>query len=180
MYGPLFTTQGVLPGMRARRSGFIVNISSVGGQDSHATGGLYGATKFALEGMSESLYYEVKEFGIGVLIVEPGLFRTNFLHALQTPKKILPEGYKGSVVDKTLGLFSGMLGKQPGDPDKAVRRLFEVITGDGSGGKLRGKVLRLPLGMDAVERIEKKTRTVLADVAEARKLEEEVSTALGK
>lgn len=165
--------------MRARRSGFIVNISSVGGQDSRATGGLYGATKFALEGMSESLYHEVKEFGIGVLIVEPGLFRTNFLHALQLPKKALPEGYEGSVVEKTLGLFSGMMGKQPGDPDKAVHRLFEVITGEGSGGRLRGKVLRLPLGIDSVDRIDKKARSVLGDVAEARKLEEEASTAFG-
>lgn len=179
MYGPLFTTQGVLPGMRMRRSGFIVNMSSVGGQDSQAGGGLYGASKFALEGMSESIYHEVKEFGIGVLIVEPGLFRTNFLHALQTPKRPLPEGYKGSIVERTLSLFPSMVGKQKGDPDKAVHRLFEVVSGEGSDGKLHGKVLRLPLGMDAIDRIDKKARTVLEDVAEARKLEEEASSAFG-
>ena len=92
----------------------------------------------------------------------------------------MPEGYKGSIVEKTLDLFPGIIGKQPGDPDKAVHRLFEVITGEGSGGKLRGKVLRLLLGMDAVDRIDKKARTVLADVAEARRLEGEASTAFGK
>jgi NAD(P)-dependent dehydrogenase (short-subunit alcohol dehydrogenase family) len=176
VFGLLFTTQGALPGMRRRRSGFIVNLSSVGGQDSHATGALYGATKFAVEGMSESLAQEVKEFGISVLIVEPGLFRTNFLHALQTPEKSLPEGYEGSLVENILLRFSSMIGKQPGDPDKAVNRMFEVITGEGNGGKLRGKVLRLPLGMDAIERIEHKTKRLLQDVAEARKLEEQEST----
>ncbi len=180
VFGPLFTIQGVLPGMRARRTGFIVNVSSVGGQDSQATGALYGASKFALEGMSESLYHEVQEFGIMVLIVEPGLFRTNFLSALQTPERALPEGYVGSVVMKTLGLFSSMIGKAPGDPEKAVRRIFDVVMGEGNSAKLRGKVLRLPLGMDAINRIERKAIAVLEDVAEARKLEDESSTALSQ
>ena len=78
MFGPLAVTRAVLPGMRARRRGWIVNMSSAGGFSGAAGSGLYCATKFALEGFSEALAEEVAEFGIGVMIVEPGPFRTDF------------------------------------------------------------------------------------------------------
>lgn len=180
VYGPLFTTQGVLPGMRARRRGVVVNMSSGAGQDAGATRGLYGGSKFALEGLSEALHAEVAEFGIAVLIVEPGMYRTNFFHALQTPAAALPDAYAaeaGSAVGKTMGMFEKLTGTQRGDPAKAVDRIYEVVTGEGLAGHLRGKVLRLPLGMDAIERIEAKQKRVLGEVAEAKKLEEQESTA---
>ncbi|PHH91766.1 hypothetical protein CDD83_10334 [Cordyceps sp. RAO-2017] len=177
VYGPLFATQAALAGMRARRSGLIVNVSSVAGQDSRATTGLYGSSKFALEGWSEALAMEVAEFGISVLIVEPGAYRTNFLHAARQPDKLVADDYRGTVVEAGLRKFADMTGKQPGDPDKAVERMFQVIAGEGDAGGLRGKVLRLVLGMDAVERIETKTKRLLDDVAAARKLEEASSTA---
>lgn len=178
VYGPLFTTQGVLPGMRARGGGFIVNMSSGAGQDAGATRGLYGASKFALEGFSEALSAEVAEFGIAVLVVEPGMFRTNFFHALQTPDAPLPAAYgPGSAVGRTMGMFEALTGTQRGDPQRAVDRIYEVVTGKGLAGRLRGEVLRLPLGMDAVERIEAKQKRVLGEVAEAKKLEEQQSTA---
>lgn len=179
VYGPLFTIQAILPGMRSRRHGFIVNMSSGAGQDSGATRGLYGASKFALEGFSESLHAEVAEFGIRVLIVEPGMFRTNFFHALQTPAVPPAEAYQGyeSAVGKTMGMFAKLTGTQRGDPQKAVCRIFEVVTGQGFAGNLHGKVLRLPLGLDAIDRIEAKSRRVLDEVAEARKLEEHQTTA---
>ncbi|KAJ4164901.1 hypothetical protein LMH87_006554 [Akanthomyces muscarius] len=178
VYGPLFTTQGVLPGMRARGGGFIVNMSSGAGQDAGATRGLYGASKFALEGFSEALSAEVAEFGIAVLVVEPGMFRTNFFHALQTPDAPLPAAYgPGSAVGMTMGMFEALTGTQRGDPQRAVDRIYEVVTGTGLAGRLRGEVLRLPLGMDAVERIEAKQKRVLGEVAEAKKLEEQQSTA---
>ncbi|KAJ6447068.1 MFS multidrug transporter [Purpureocillium lavendulum] len=178
VYGPLFTTQAVLAGMRERRSGQIVNLSSVGGQDVLPTCGAYSSSKFAIEGISEALAKEVAEFGISVLIVEPGAYRTNFFHAVQRPADGLADDYNGTATEKMFNLFGEMAGKQPGDPDKAVERMFQVITGEGSAGGLRGKVLRLPLGMDAVERIEKKTDRLRSDLVEARKLEEEWSTAL--
>lgn len=177
VYGPLFTTQAVLPGMRARRAGTIVNMSSGAGQDARATRGLYGASKFALEGTSEAIASETAEFGIAVLIVEPGMFRTNFFHAVQTPAAALPAGYQGSVVEKTIGMFAGALGTQKGDPQKLVERVFEVVTGEGLAGSLKGKVMRLPIGMDAIERVEAKSKLVLSEVAEAKKLEEQQSTA---
>lgn len=167
--------------MRARGDGggFIVNMSSGAGQDAGATRGLYGASKFALEGFSEALAAEVAEFGIAVLIVEPGMFRTNFFHALQTPKAPLPAAYASgsSAVGRTMGMFEALTGTQRGDPQRAADRIYEVVTGEGLAGRLRGKVLRLPLGMDAVERIEAKQRRVLDEVAEAKRLEEQQSTA---
>ncbi|XWW95379.1 hypothetical protein V2A60_003337 [Cordyceps javanica] len=193
VYGPLFTTQGVLPGMRARRRGCIVNMSSGAGQDAGATRGLYGASKFALEGLSEALSAEVAEFGVTVLLVEPGMFRTNFFHALQTPRAPLPEAYRGgagagagatTAVGRTMDMFDRLTGTQRGDPQKAADRIYEVVAGEerlsagaGAGGPLLGRVLRLPLGMDAIDRVEAKQRRVLAEVAEARRLEEHESTA---
>lgn len=177
VYGPLFTIQAVLPGMRARRRGCVANMSSGAGQDSGATRGLYGASKFALEGMSESVHAEAAEFGVSVLIVEPGMFRTNFFHALQTPAAPLPAEYEDAVVGKTMGMFATLTGTQRGDPEKAVNRIFEVVTGEGLAGGLKGKVLRLPLGTDAIDRVEAKCKRVLGEVEEARKLEEQESTA---
>ncbi|OAA68816.1 NAD(P)-binding domain protein [Cordyceps fumosorosea ARSEF 2679] len=180
VYGPLFTTQAVLPGMRARRRGCVVNVSSAAGQDAGAARGLYGGSKFALEGLTEALRAEVAEFGVAVLLVEPGLFRTNFFRALRTPAAPLPEAYRdGSAVSGALDAFAALAdGTGGGDPSKAADRIYEVVAGEGLAGHLRGKVLRLPLGMDAVERVEAKQRSVLAEVAEARKLEEQQSTAL--
>lgn len=178
VYGPLFTTQAALPGMRKRRSGTVVNVSSVGGQDSQASCGIYASSKFALEGISEALSREVAEFGISVLIVEPGAYRTNFLHAAHQPERGLTQDYNGTAVETVFNKFAETTGKQPGDPDKAAERIFQVVAGEGAAGRLKGKVLRLPLGMDAVERIERKTQKLMEDLAEAKRLEEESSTAL--
>ena len=88
--------------MRSRRSGTIVNLSSVAGQDGQPTCGMYAASKFALEGLSEGLAREVGEFGIAVLIVEPGAFRTNFLGAFVANEKGVPDYYKNTAVDAVL------------------------------------------------------------------------------
>lgn len=76
--GLLEVTKAVLPHMRANRSGIIVNISSIGGQVTFPLGTLYHGTKFAVEGMSEALHYELEPFGIRVRIVQPGMIRTDF------------------------------------------------------------------------------------------------------
>jgi NAD(P)-dependent dehydrogenase (short-subunit alcohol dehydrogenase family) len=78
VFGLIDMTKAVLPIMRAQRNGLIVNVSSIGGIASFAATGYYHATKYAVEGLSESLALEVKPLGIGVLIVEPGPFRTNW------------------------------------------------------------------------------------------------------
>ncbi|WP_424991410.1 SDR family oxidoreductase [Fluviibacterium sp. S390] len=76
--GLLEVTKAVLPHMRANRSGTIINISSIGGQITFPLGTLYHGTKFAVEGLSEALHYELEPLGIRVRIVEPGMIRTNF------------------------------------------------------------------------------------------------------
>ena len=78
VFGLVDMTKAVLPTMRAQKSGLIVNVSSIGGLASFAATGYYHATKYAVEGLSESLALEVKPLGIDVLIVEPGPFRTNW------------------------------------------------------------------------------------------------------
>ncbi|KAH6867168.1 hypothetical protein B0T10DRAFT_502636 [Thelonectria olida] len=170
-FGALYTIQATLPGMRERRAGTIVNISSVEGQDGTAASGLYASSKFALEGMSESLGHEVKEFGISVLVVEPGAFRTNFLNAVAMNEKGVPEGYKGTVVDRVaqalraLAEKAAKLPRTAGDPAKAVERMFEVISGEGIGGPLKGKIFRLPLGEDSLRRIGDKVASVSGDIS---------------
>ena len=79
VFGLLGVTRAVLPHMRRQRSGHIINISSVGGYAGYPGWGVYGATKFAVEGISEALAGEVAPLGIKVTVVEPGFFRTDFL-----------------------------------------------------------------------------------------------------
>ncbi len=79
VFGVLGVTRAVLPHMRRQRSGHIINVSSVGGYAGYPGWGVYGATKFALEGISEALAGEVAPLGIKVTVVEPGFFRTDFL-----------------------------------------------------------------------------------------------------
>jgi NAD(P)-dependent dehydrogenase (short-subunit alcohol dehydrogenase family) len=81
-FGPLYTMQAALPGMRAQRSGTIINVSSVAAKDPQPACSLYCASKAAIEAASESLAKEVAPHNIRVLIVEPGAFRTNFVNAV--------------------------------------------------------------------------------------------------
>ena len=78
VFGPLRLTQLVLPGMRRRRAGRIVNVSSMGGRLVFPGGGVYHASKYAVEALSDALRYELRPFGIAVVLIEPGLIRTNF------------------------------------------------------------------------------------------------------
>src|SRR5690348_16659611 len=118
-FGAAAVTRAVLPVMRAQRAGAIVNISSMGGQMSFEGVGAYSATKFALEGMSEALVREVAPFGIKVLIVEPGAFRTEFGAGALRSMPVMP-AYKDALAN-IRGILHDMHGNQPGDPAKAAR-----------------------------------------------------------
>jgi NAD(P)-dependent dehydrogenase (short-subunit alcohol dehydrogenase family) len=117
VFGPAALTRAVLPHMRSRKSGAIVQISSMGGQLSFAGFSAYSATKFALEGMSEALADEVRPFGIKVLIVEPGAFRTRLFGNISASAPIT--GY-AETVGQTRRMIETTAGAQPGDPAKAA------------------------------------------------------------
>jgi NAD(P)-dependent dehydrogenase (short-subunit alcohol dehydrogenase family) len=87
VFGLIRTTQEALPIMRKQRSGMIVNISSGAGRFGYPTGSAYVSTKFAVEGLSESMSYEVEPFGIKVILIEPGVIKTNFFNSSVLAKK---------------------------------------------------------------------------------------------
>jgi NAD(P)-dependent dehydrogenase (short-subunit alcohol dehydrogenase family) len=87
VFGLIRTTQSVLPIMRKQRSGLIINISSGAGRFGYPTGSAYVSTKFAVEGLSESMSYELEPFGIKTVIIEPGMIKTNFHNAVMVAKK---------------------------------------------------------------------------------------------
>lgn len=152
VFGPAALTRAVLPYMRERRSGAIVQMSSVGGQGSFAGFSAYSGTKFALEGMSEALADEVQEFGIKVLIVEPGAFRTALFDAGRAGVSTDSGVY--AKVGETRGFVAGGDGAQPGDPAKAAALVLAALDAERTP-------LRLPLGDDSVT-------TVLAHLDQVR------------
>jgi NAD(P)-dependent dehydrogenase (short-subunit alcohol dehydrogenase family) len=142
-FGPAALVRAVLPHMRARRSGAIVQLSSMGGQMSFAGFSAYSATKFALEGLSEALADETSAFGIKVLIVEPGAFRTGLFSA--NSESTASDVYAGSV-GKTRAMIEAGHGTQPGDPAKAAVAIRKALNADQTP-------LRLPLGSDAFDAV---------------------------
>lgn len=155
-YGVHRMLKAVLPHMRARRCGHVLNISSMLGFVGSAGFSFYSAAKFAVEGLSEALAKEIAPFGIKLTIVEPGPFRTDFRsRSLRTAP--LHEAYRES-----LGPFRSNLmasdGKQPGDPKKAAQLLIDVVRG-------RDAPLRLPLGAVCIGQMRGKIDTTLADIA---------------
>ncbi|MFF4369219.1 oxidoreductase [Streptomyces sp. NPDC001594] len=145
-FGPAALIRAVLPHMRERRSGAIVQMSSMGGRLSFPGVGAYSATKFALEGLTEALRGEVAPFGIKTLIVEPGAFRTGFAGgaALQQSAGVLP-AYADTVGAVRSGLPDSD-GKQPGDPVKAAAAILAALDAPETP-------LRLALGNDALDAI---------------------------
>jgi len=141
LFGPAALIRAVLPGMRSRRSGAIVQLSSMGGQMSFAGVSAYSATKFALEGMSEALADEVRPLGIKVLIVEPGAFRTALFSNTSSSAQIADYA---ATVGPTRHMIETGNGTQLGDPAKAAAAILTALDADDTP-------LRLPLGDDAVD-----------------------------
>lgn len=128
VFGVFTVIRKAMPYLRAQRSGHILNISSIGGFMGGFPGfGAYCATKFAVNGMSESLAEEVRSFGVHVTVVEPGYFRTNFLtdSSIGVPK-IQIEDYK-EVRDSQNAHQNEINGKQPGDPEKAADAMIRIV-----------------------------------------------------
>jgi NAD(P)-dependent dehydrogenase (short-subunit alcohol dehydrogenase family) len=128
-FGPVFLIKAVLPGMRARRSGAIVNISTIGVQIMPVGSGYYAASKAALEAMSGSLYAELKSLGISVTLVEPGAFRTDFAGRSLTQSTTVIENY-AETAGKRRKEHDRVHGTQPGDPAKAAQAIIEAVESD--------------------------------------------------
>jgi NAD(P)-dependent dehydrogenase (short-subunit alcohol dehydrogenase family) len=137
-FGLAAMTRAVLPVMRAQKSGAIVNISSMGGFIGFPGSGYYAATKFAVEGLSESLSKEVAPFGIKVLIVEPGPFRTDWAGRSLKMPKAHNEAYAETAVARR-NQVHGYSGTQAGDPVRAAEAIIATV-------ELPDPPLRLPLG----------------------------------
>lgn len=124
-FGLVAMIQAVLPGMRARKQGSIVNIASVGGVLGHAGSGYYAATKFAVVGLSESLAQEVEPLGIRVLIVEPGPFRTKFGESVKQSPNVIAD-YEQSAGRHRRDIIARS-GTQPGDPARAAEAVIQAL-----------------------------------------------------
>jgi len=155
-FGAVAMTQKVLPIMREQRSGAVVQISSMGGAMSFAGFGAYSASKFALEGMSEALQQEMAPFGVKVMIVEPGAFRTSFAKGGALRHMPEMEAYS-EIVGGTRAFAKGMDGTQQGDPAKAAAAIDKAL-------KSENTPLRLQLGEDAVTAVRQHAEKLLEDL----------------
>ena len=158
VFGLLALTRAVLPVMRRQRSGKLVHIGSRSGFEGEPGVGLYSATKFAVAGISEALAAELAPFGIRSMVVEPGVFRTDFLDAssLSLPAQPIAD-YDGTPAHVTLAWSSRANHTQLGDPAKGAA-IREVVAGE---------VLpsHLYLGADSIERREVLVERIHADIA---------------
>ncbi len=163
LFGPLNVTRAVLPVMRAQRSGLVVTISSTAGIRGGSFLTAYAASKFGVEGWMESLTPEVAPFGIRTMLVEPGFFRTELL----TPEST---NYAEPTIEdyaektrQTVTAWSGMNGKQGGDPAKLAKALVQLASQD-------EPPLRWAAGADAVQDLEQKAQRLLAQADAYREL----------
>ena len=127
VFGLVNLTKSLLPHFRERRSGAIINFSSIGGLIGSPGWGFYNATKFAVEGLSEALYAEMAPLGVKVMVVEPGPFRTDFLGRSGKEAGVRIADYE-TTVGKTREYFKTQAGKQPGDPQRAIEAVVEAIS----------------------------------------------------
>ncbi|HZZ10505.1 MAG TPA: oxidoreductase [Paraburkholderia sp.] len=153
VFGLLNVTRAVLPVMRAQRSGHVINISSIGGYRAGPGFGVYSSTKFAVEGITESLHAELAPLGIHATVVEPGYFRTDFLDgsSLVVAPDVIDD------YDATSGAVrrraAQMNHNQPGDPKKLAAAMLELADAG-------TPPLRLPLGSDTLAAIAAKNAYV--------------------
>jgi len=148
VFGLLRVTRAVLPHMRKQRSGHIVNLSSIGGLTGMPGWGIYNSTKFAVEGLSEALAAELAPLGIGVTIVEPGPFRTDFLGgSLVKTANVLPD--YATTAGKTRASADERNRKQQGDPAAAADAIVQAVTSP-------EPPLHLILGKFAYDRMDQK------------------------
>ncbi len=139
--------QKVLPQMRARRQGHIINISAAAAIANYPGFSLYGASKAALASVSEALAQETKAFGVKITLIEPGPFRTHFISESLVRGGAGAEEYEGTV-GRFAALLQKMDGKQPGDPAKAAEAILAITD-------VASPPLHLALGKYAIDKVER-------------------------
>lgn len=155
-FGSLSLIRAILPLMRQQKYGHIINMSAAAAIGNYAGFSVYGATKFALEGLSEGLAAELKPLGIKVTLVQPGPFRTAFIaRSLDRAPDCFPE------YQATVGKFGSFLekmdGQQPGDPAKAADAILKVVDSE-------NPPLRLVLGKYATDKVERTCKARLREL----------------
>ena len=155
VFGLIDMTKAVLPIMRSQGNGLIVNISSIGGLTSFAATGYYHGTKYAVEGISESLAIELKPLGIGVLIVEPGPFRTNWAGPSIKQSVTRIDAYSATAGERRKQT-AARSGSQAGDPVRGAQAIIDAALSD-------TPPLRLLLGKAALDLARKKLEFMRGD-----------------
>jgi NAD(P)-dependent dehydrogenase (short-subunit alcohol dehydrogenase family) len=156
VFGPVALIKAVLPGMRARRRGHIVNVTSMGGFITMPGIAFYCGSKFALEGVSEALGKEVAGFGIRVTALAPGQFRTDWAGRSmdRTPRSIADYD---AVMDPIRAARQAKSGRQPGDPARAAQALLALVEAE-------NPPVRLFLGEDALGLVDQKLNAMRAEI----------------
>jgi NAD(P)-dependent dehydrogenase (short-subunit alcohol dehydrogenase family) len=161
-FGLAALTRAVLPGMRRRRHGHVINIASVGGLVGNPGSAYYAATKFAVEGFSEGLSREVGPLGVRVTLIEPGPFRTDWAGRSMTITETALEDYAATVAAR-IKAVRGNSGKQPGDPARAAAAIIKVVESE-------KPPLHLILGRPGLELVERKLKALAQDMADWREV----------
>ena len=156
VFGPLRVVRAVLPHLRAQKSGNILNITSVGGLLGTAHGGIYVGSKFALEGLGESLALQLKPLGIHVTNVEPGPFRTKWAGGSATYTETNIADYDATV-GAGLQASQSRDGNQAGDPAKAAEAMYQLV-------RLPSPPVHLLLGGFAYQLVREKLRGMLKEI----------------
>ena len=170
-FGPVRTMKALIPHMRERGTGTIINVTSTEGLLATPAISIYGSSKFALEAVSESMHAELAPFGIRVLLVEPGGMRTNFFDPANVVEAPMSEPYKGGIVEHVIAAVRASAGEQMLDPERSAKRIVEAIDGGGEGWpEKREQYLRLPLGNEVIGRIKGKIESLQANVDATEKI----------
>ncbi|MGI4833979.1 MAG: oxidoreductase [Janthinobacterium lividum] len=156
VFGPLRVIRAVLPHLRARKSGHILNVTSIGGLTTFPSAGIYHGSKFALEGLGESLAKQVGPLGIKITNVEPSGFRTDWAGRSATYTKVKIADYEPTV-GKALAMSQENSGKQAGDPARAAQAMFDLV-------RMDNPPLHLPLGKMAVREAIRKFTDIKQEV----------------
>lgn len=156
VFGPLHVLRAVLPHLRERRSGHVLNITSIGGLKTFPGVGVYNASKFALEAIGESLAQQVKPLGIHVTNIEPSGFRTDWAGRSATFADTAIEDYRATVGENLKGIH-GYSGRQPGDPQRAAQAMYDLV-------RQQNPPLHLPLGKAAVKGAREKSTGLLQEL----------------